>query len=361
MSYARCMRPYVAFAACLGAALGLVAYRFGVMPIGWNGDAKTVLEYGAPMLGIGGWLAVRGRTGRWPLAAMVPALAAGGALAFAAAYVFVPSPARAVLTTRELPGFAIDLPSGDRRAEVLDYATGRLQLVDVAGAGGVLDVQWEPGEAIGPDDLALFGSAFGGLVGGRGAHPMTMRGRDGKPIDAFALDSAKGTILVAVLPCGARRFAIMVGGEGAESLERRIVASVVCHPDPARERELDASPLAIDLPAGWKRVPGDPSLVQLTDGSSGLLLKTITATNDERDLPTVLTGIMRAMGQPLAIGDERGDSFPLSGTLDGQPVVGWVRVVPCGQKSVVVFEMSSDQTAAEQVATLVRDKSHCVP
>src|SRR4051812_29757095 len=104
---------YLGFAACLGAGLALLIYRFAVLGFMWDGPAKNVLQIGAPVLIVVGSQLVRGvqdKTKPWLL--MIVTAVVGGSVAWGVCTQAVPGLARARLAQRELPGFSIGLPSG---------------------------------------------------------------------------------------------------------------------------------------------------------------------------------------------------------------------------------------------------------
>jgi hypothetical protein len=353
--------PYLAFAACLGVALALVGYRFAMMPLGWTGPVHAVFEYGAPGAAIGGWIAVRGQPGPWPRLAMVLAFVAGAVLAFAAAYVLVPSPARAHLTTRELPGFSIDLPPGDTKRENLDYATGSLEIVDVGGGGGVFGVTWQAGQPTSRDELATAAKALLGIVGAASDRIERMSGPGGKPIDVVALSTGKGTMWAGLVPCGGRELFVVAAGNGSESLFERVLPTIACHPDPAREATLGDLPLAIDMPAGWTKTLDASGAQQLTDGARLVLIKTIAAVPADADLPKVFQPLFAAFGLTATIGDKRGDLFPFDGHASADRVSGFFMPVTCERGSVIVLGFANDQASADELAALVRAKRRCTP
>jgi hypothetical protein len=101
---------------------------------------------------------------RWPGLLAVLGFVLGAAVAFGAAYVIVPPPSAARLTLREFPGFAIGMPSGEEKDRNDGDATGKLELVDVVGTGGVVAVRWEPGAALDASELDALAQ---GLAGAR--------------------------------------------------------------------------------------------------------------------------------------------------------------------------------------------------
>jgi hypothetical protein len=352
---------YLAFAACLGAGLALLAYRFGVQPLVWSSRYARVFEIGAAAIVVAGSQPLRGRDRKWPIVAMLPVLLIGAAVTFVAAYLLVPPPSRASLTPRQLPGFAISLPSGDVKEERLDYMAGRVELVDVADSGGAIEVQWEPGGITSREDLELLARGMAGAIGDNAPGVITkVPGPGGAQIETIEYASSKGPVWISMVVCGGRRISLMTGGSSIEALHRRMLPTLVCRPDPSRERSLDDLPLAIDLPAAWSSVKGEAGQVELTDGANALILKPMSSlpTNDD-EMPQLLTGLFQAMGVRVAIGAKRDGRFPISGVIEGQNIVGWVWPFSCSRGAVMVLGISTDEPGADRLAELLRAKSHC--
>src|ERR1051326_1108883 len=113
---------------------------------------------------------------------------------------------------------------------------GRYELLEVAGTGGALLVQWEPGETTSVEDLQMIArglaSAFGSTDQGQ---ITTIPGPANTQVQTVTLDSPKGPLWISMLACGGRRVSVMTGGSGLAELHRRVVPTIACHPDPSRE------------------------------------------------------------------------------------------------------------------------------
>jgi hypothetical protein len=351
---------YAAFAASLGAGLALVAYRFAMQPLAWDAPAKNVLQIGAPVLPIAMWQLLRQyERMRWPWPLVLLSMVLGAGVAFGAAYVIVPPPGSAKLATYDLPGFGIGLPPGNIKQRSDSFSTGKLELVDVAGTGGVVAVEWEPGAALDQDDLKMMEQGLSTFASG--SPTLTkIPGPAGTEVDTIAFESPKGAMWTSIIVCGSRRVSITTGGDSFESLHRRIVASFACRPGSAPEAGLDHFPLALDLPAEWHKVPSDPAQIQLTDDTRGLILKEVPGNlKDLDEAREFMTKAFEAGGVHVTFGDLHDGRFPFTGSAGSDSLVGWIWPFECGDRSVIVMGLVADQASADALAELVRGKAHC--
>jgi hypothetical protein len=349
--------PYLVFAGCAGIAVAAIVYRFVMLPLGWDPPGQFVLYGLPPGLVIASWQLVKPiRERRWPVLLALGTAVAAGAAAFGLLYVLIPTYGRTALTTRDLPGFSIDLPPGKIHDESADYSLGKVEITGVAGTGAVSGVSWEPGGALSDDDLALTAKGLANAFGGKVDELMTIGS-----YRSFALDSPKGKIYATVATCGGRRIVVIDGGEdGALQLHRRIVDSIACHPDAAREAAVVTTPLTIDLPPSWHEVASQPDVVQLSDDKAILFVRSLQGRPDPKGTETVLTAVLKALGAEVTLHGRTGDVIQIDGTMEGTKFAGWAMTVECPPNTGLVLALAETREAADALAELVRSKKRCL-
>lgn len=334
-----------------GAAVGLVLYRYGMLPFVWKSKGSFLFPGLAAGLGVAAHSVVKNRDGR----PAFPLLALGGlfgaAAAFGLAFLAVPSLGRAAPTVHELPGFSIGLPPGDvPDQKFFEYDVGKLMVKNVGGSGGVIAVSWEGG-APSREDLELAAKALGPAMGATGVPTIvTMYGPRGTAVDTILIDSDKSPMRLSFLPCGSRRvmIATMAGSE-TETVHARALPTLVCKPDPKRETLTPGMvPLVAELP-GWFATERDPNQVVLSDGSGMVLLKTMTASPS--GVEDMVVPMFNAIGWKLAVTGHAGGRTLVSGTIEGELVHGWVRSVSCGTQAVMIVALATSLEGADKLAT----------
>ena len=349
--------PYLVSALCAGAAVALVVYRFAIVGFGWYGSASFLLPAltMGVLAGCAAWVRAQPEPRRWPALPLVFALGiAGAGVAVGVAYLVMPPLAASRLTTRELPGFSFDLPSGQVSRELLEYDMGALQLSDAGGHNAAVAVHWEAGAAS-ADDLEIAGRVLASALGANGeTRPTQVPGPGGSPADTIVVASDKGPLWMTMLPCGKRRIilATIGGGTGVESLHRRIVTSFACKPVAERENaRLGEVPIFVELP-GWFAAERQPGLLTLSDGNALLLVRAMP----QAELPHVeklLPMIFESMGARVEIGSRAGARTNLTATIDGDRVEGWLLPMQCPQRTVVLLGLTPDRAAADDLARKV--------
>jgi hypothetical protein len=119
--------PYLIASAFVGASLGLIAYRYGVLPFIWNSSFGFLF----PGLAVGFGFAARSLVRaadveRKP--GMVPRMMCGLvglAVAMGIAFWIAPPIGYAKLTVRKFPGFSIALPPTEVVSESSEYQVGK--------------------------------------------------------------------------------------------------------------------------------------------------------------------------------------------------------------------------------------------
>jgi hypothetical protein len=246
-------------------------------------------------------------------------------------------------TKRELPGFTIELPAGDRD-EKLDYVIGYAQV------GNIASVSWEPES--GATDLesqAKAAIAASPELAGARMKVVEIR-RSGATINAVEVSKADGNLWFASVPCGVRRISIISQGSDDKNQLAHVVESVSCHPDPAREEQINTPPLAIDLPKPWSVVATGRYMVTISDRQSALVIQRVVG--DERELASAKFSVM---GIDVAVGEKHDGRYALVGTN----VHGWAWPFTCSGGDVLVLGVAPDEPTAGALAEMVRAKSHC--
>ncbi len=333
-----------------GAAVGLVAYRFGVLPFAWKAKGSFLFPALTVGLGIAARTVVKDRPGRPGIPFLVLGGLLGAAAAFGAAYLAAPPLGHARLAAHELPGFTIGLPSGETSGQkFFEYDVGNFMVKNLGGQGGVISVSWEGGEPS-REDLEMAAKALGPAMGASGVPSVTtMSGPRGTAVDTVVIDSNKSPFRMSFLPCGSRRVMVAtMAGSSTEAVHARVLPTFVCKPDPAREKDTKGIvPLVAELP-GWYATERDPGQVVLSDGTGMVLLKTISSPKGVEDM---VVPMFNAVGWKLVVTGRVGDRSLVSGTIEGQVVHGWFKSVKCATQAVIVVAIATDLAGADTLAT----------
>jgi hypothetical protein len=199
------------------------------------------------------------------------------------------------------------------------------------------------------------------LGGSTVSAPESGTGPGGAKTISVDLNTDKGPMFVTVLGCGGRRIIVMNGGDSSmKKLQARMVASIACHPDAAKETAVDALPWTVELPAGWFQVPSPAGQVQLTNGNDALLARGLDKMPDRAELPKLLQSLIAAAGQQMTIGAWAGDRYPAQATFDGKPFAGWVMPIECRGQAVLVMGFAADDAGADQLAQIIKTKGRCL-
>lgn len=336
-----------------GIAVGLVLYRYAVLPLAWSSPFRHIVIGLAAGLAVGGRALLRTRDGR--LGVLVLAGLVGAGAAFAGSYAVFPALSRARLETRTFPGFSLALPRGEIALDqTAGYPVGKLALRGIAGSRSVLLLQWEIGGEMTAEDMNLIAKlmsvSFPAITGE--PRPTTVTGPDGKPVQSIEFAGGSGVFELSALVCGVRHVLVATGGEKeALDLHERVVASFACTPDPEREKAASvfAFPMNLDLP-GWYATSRDPEAFEITDGeTASMTLRAVPAVM-KVELESLLEPIFRASGltEGLEVGAKLPDGrVPFRLTIEGETVHGWAALFPCPDATGLVIAFANDDAGGD--------------
>jgi hypothetical protein len=353
-----------AASALWGVALGLVAYRYGVLPFIWASKMRLIVPGIAAGTFMGGLQLIRQRpkpTRRsepYPVIAMFGLFAAGFALAFGIMYAAFPSLDRTPLTKRALPGFSIALPHGEAVDEQIAYTTGKVMLKRVGDSRAVVIVQWEPGTALSSDELRMMVPLFGKFItGGSGTTKViAIRGPDRKPLDTLLLDTDDVDLELTSISCGVRHVLVATAASsGLARLHQRIISSFECHPDTAQESQSGelAFPLKLELP-GWHLVSHDSEVTQISNDTASLALRTIAPVAHVPDLADFISTTFEQLGAKVTILEKQDNFIRVKLEDADNTATGWVALVRCPQAFALVLALVSDETAGTELYARVK-------
>jgi hypothetical protein len=246
--------PYLVFAACLGAAVGLLVHRFGVMPLRWDSPLARVFEIGAAILIAVSWQVMRHvQPKKWPWGAMAGVLVAAGVAVALIASLLIPRAGGSPdgFKPQQLPGMSLSLPAGVEKRKTVGYASGELVLAEVASKSGVLSVRWLPG-AVNDEEVEIVAKLAEESVQGTERRIEKWKGPGTTEVPTIVLRTAGGPMATSLIGCGLRRIAITsVGTELMKTVHQQVLSSFVCAPEAAREAELQGMPWIL-VADGWR-------------------------------------------------------------------------------------------------------------
>ncbi|HSD86471.1 MAG TPA: hypothetical protein VLB44_03115 [Kofleriaceae bacterium] len=351
-----------------GLALGLVAYRFGVLPLILESRLTWLIPGLSVGLFMGGLQLFRQRPKRtrrsepFPLMPMLGVGGAGFAMSFGIMYVAFPSLSRTPLTKRALPGFSLALPAGES-TEQLGYPTGNVILKRVGDGTGVVMVQWEPGGAMTPEELQMIAPiAAKAITNEHGkAKVTTIVGPGKKPTDTIVFDTDTVDMELSMLTCGVRHVLIASAAHtDLAPLHQRIVSSFECKPDPAQEATAHELPfpLALDLP-GWHLVASDGEVTQISSDNASLVLRTLPAMLAAPELTSFVGPAFEQAGAHVTIVDQQKDFLKVRLEQGSDSGAGWVGMFHCPTGIALVLGLANDDTVAMDVYNRVK-ATRCV-
>lgn len=352
--------PYLVFAACLGAAVGLLVHRFGVMPLRWDSPLARIFEIGAAILVAVSWQVMRHvQPKRWPWGAMAGVVVASGGAVALISSLLIPRGGGSAdgLTPTKLPGMSLSLPAGVEKRKTVGYATGELVLAEVASKSGVLSVRWLPG-AVNDEEVEIVAKLAEESVQGTERRIEKWKGPSGADVPTIVLRTAGGPMATSLVGCGLRRIAITsVGAELMKTVHQQVLASFVCAPEAAREAELQGMPWIL-VADGWRAL--DETGATYTDGTNLVTVVRTPAGLDKDGLRTLVAGVIAANGGQAVVDDAEGDRFPLEVKEGANTFTGWVSPVKCPTGEVAVLALVEDPAALAALTETVTKQGRCL-
>ncbi len=260
----------------------------------------------------------------------------------------------------ELPGFAIDLPSGTEIPGYtnLEYANGSIGIQD-AEHGRIVMMQWSVGTKLGGTELDAMLSGFRAIVktSGSAARIVDPWGPGpGSGIETMKIDAEPFPFYLNQVECAGRDVVIVSGAaHDADTLRHAIVTSLRCKPDPVAEKKLGevAVEIQIELP-GWHVLSKDEGQLMLQNDTGSIAMIEPMGVMDHKDFMTAVGPMLQqAFKGTVIVGAVEGDLVPLSGTLEGTTVIGVSRMIKCGKKSTLVIQLSPSRTLADQLRPVI--------
>ncbi len=244
---------------------------------------------------------------------------------------------------------SFDVPAGNETTSELAYEAGRIARDVRAKDAAWVHVRWSFGpELADPPKLIDLARAISkGLRNNPGeAHAVP----GGVPA-TFALDKANHD-LITLFRCGGRNVMLITTGAG-DLLHARIGKTFACHPDPAREAASLEVPLHIDLP-GFRAVDRSPGLLALDDGHSVVTLqRQATAPMTTEQVDRAAPDLLRTAGYENVVTKRSDDLLTFTGTLQGTPRAGLIRIVNCPGLRVQI-KVDSEPESYRDLEILIR-------
>ena len=261
------------------------------------------------------------------------------------------------LVTHELPGFTLGLPPGQlSQHPASGYDLGRLDL----GAGDSdIFVEWLPApEPVG--DPATFAEAVA-RAAVRVDDPAAAE-REGHAIapDTYVITAAMATTTATMIRCGGRLISITtVVPPARTALHQRIVGSLVCKPDLARDKHLGATNIQVSLPG--MRLQSRQPMILVDDPTAPNVLASIS--QELRDqVAEIEHGLRRwTWIHDVAMQPAQGDHAEFTAREHNDaPVYGVVRLVHCPAGTTAIKLMAFDR---EHLAFMMPNvlAAHCTP
>jgi hypothetical protein len=261
---------------------------------------------------------------RLKLALVAGYLGAAGVLVGAVIFAVKPL-ALLWLSTQNLPGFDVAVPSGETTDRTVTYAVGRLT-VHTTPIESLVSVRWDP---LVLDEQAMTLRLSEEARADGGTLAMTeLRLRDQR-VTVWHL-SVGAEAWFSSVRCGGRQIAITTSGalRGAERLHQRIVKSLRCHPDPVGEANLGDVPVVLKLPPGYRRASAPVGELRFVSDRKEVTARSWAghASPDEGARAIEESGVL---GSDVHLGGREGKQFWFESAAPAHQQFGWVRSLDC--------------------------------
>ncbi len=316
--------------ALAGLGIAVLVYCLVTRGLSVNPLSKLLLGIGAAAI-LGSSRALRHESKPSTLVAVVWMLP-GALVGLVAAVLIGPPLGTLALVAHELPGLRIGLPPGAVSDIPTTYDDGRVTVAHMAGLDNLTMVLWNTGTL---DDEIKAKAVSEGLIKGSGSDVSTAEVAVGGGLPARSRRLLRGKMpgLETFFACGRRVFNVLTVGKETEGLHRRILASVACKPDVAREAApAPTSPIAVDLPAGWKLMNDAPGELAYQRDDQVLAFGDVPGSGAD-DVSAVVPGMLEKMAGAkaavTALPSEGGRHLWTIRVDDGQPARGVAAMWEC--------------------------------
>ena len=238
---------------------------------------------------------------RWILAALAALALVAGVLWWQAPRLarLLPS-GRIELARREVPGAAFQFPVGKVREQKLDYEEGRLGIE--VGKDSIVQIQWDTGEMLSREEFETVMIKPLRDSSGMSVVEHTEVRVGGGAGHRWLLGDKTVEMTFSVWSCGKRFFTLThASGKNPAALERRILDSFECKPDPARDGQERMIGVEVDVGRDFGVTEENPLTVMSLD-SEGLVVALVTSKESPEDpkfddlVPRVLNGVVTTSG-----------------------------------------------------------------
>jgi len=247
------------------------------------------------------------------------------------------------LQRRVMPGFEIELPSGEAQDSGAGYVEGRFRIARAGGVPAVVRIFWQRGGLENGAEIDVGAKILTAELGGtvRAVEKdLAVAVPESAPTRSWMLETSNATALTTEVVCGARRVEIFTcsGRDGVAALHRRIAASFRCRPDPMLEKSVGEIPVVFGVGAGWSRRRTRTRQVHLTDGQNNLSADAIAGADHNGD--ELVRRIRSSGAAPLArFGERAGDHWPVTIDTQGEHREGWLQLRPCPDRQLTLVLM----------------------
>jgi len=332
-----------------GVALGFVGYNlvFGFL----RPNIDVAAHLGGALSGAiaGVYLSRPLVPGRKDSGRNVVLLAAAAFAVVAITYTLVPPFGHARLATNQLPGFTIELPSGEVVEDAGEYRIGRRFLRGAGDGWSVAGVAWQPG-TVSRAVLEPIAKGLGAKLGVAGASTIvTFPGPAGSTVDTVEVRGENGTMWFSALDCGKRSVIVATIGATA-AIHRRVLLTFACQADQSLDAVVGVVPVKLELP-GWSALSRDEGQLVLSDGRSTLLVRSWMVPT-RTSLSEVASTVFAGMGAQVEVTPASGDVVSVRGSLGAVHVDGWARALRCPTTGVLLMLLAPDKATADSIGSL---------
>jgi hypothetical protein len=197
----------------------------------------------------------------------------------------------------------------------------------------------------------VFAAGVGEMPKGKAA-PVSVDGPDGRPLGSIEIGEH---MWMSMAICGARQIVVTtIAKHGSEKLHRRVLRTLACTPDAAKEAAVKqgGSALVLDL-RGWRATEKTPERIQITDGSAIVSLQSVPRNIETSMVATVFAPAMKSQGIAATFSPPRDGRVGFTIKVEGQTAFGWARVFHCPKASEAMLAFAETDAAAQTLWTRI--------